>query len=223
MCGRFTLAAEPTLITEEFDIGNVYEDQYSASYNIAPSQNILTVINDGHVNRAGYLRWGLIPSWAKDPKIGYKLINARAETLSEKVSFKQAYKNRRCLVIADSFYEWKKVDKKKTPMRIKLKNQEVFALAGLWERWRSKEGTVIYTCTIVTTSPNLFMKDIHDRMPVILSKEAQKTWLTPTIDDPQILNSLLQPFSPEEMLAYKVSSEVNSPNNDSPSLIAPIV
>ncbi|MDE5413599.1 SOS response-associated peptidase [Alkalihalobacterium chitinilyticum] len=223
MCGRFTLAADPSLLKERFDIVNDFDDQYSARYNIAPSQPILTVINDGEVNRAGFLRWGLIPSWAKDPKIGYKLINARAETLAEKASFKHAYKQRRCLVIADSFYEWKKVDKKKVPVRIKLKREDVFAMAGLWERWNSPDGNVIYSCTIVTTSPNWFMKDIHDRMPVILTKETERVWLHKQIEDPDVLDEMLQPFPPEEMEAYEVSTEVNSPKNDSPSLITPVV
>ncbi|OLO29019.1 hypothetical protein BTR23_16735 [Alkalihalophilus pseudofirmus] len=223
MCGRFTLTADPSLLRDEFEIANEFETQYTHRYNIAPSQNILSIINDGHVNRAGYLRWGLIPSWAKDSKIGYKLINARAETLAEKASFKHAYKKRRCMVIADSFYEWKKVHKNKVPMRIKLVNHDVFAMAGLWERWHSQEGNIIYSCTIVTTSPNLFMKDIHDRMPVILTKDAQDVWLNPSIEDPTILNTVLHPFPAHEMEAYEVSTEVNSPKNDSPALITPVV
>ncbi|WP_216828605.1 SOS response-associated peptidase [Alkalihalobacterium elongatum] len=223
MCGRFTLSADPSLLKERFEIVNDFEDQYAVRYNIAPSQNILTVINDGQDNRAGYLRWGLIPSWAKDPKIGYKLINARAETLAEKPSFKQAYKKRRCLVIADSFYEWKKVKNKKVPVRIKLKQEGVFAMAGLWERWKSTDDNIIYSCTIITTSPNLFMKDIHDRMPVILTKETEKVWLHNKIEDPHTLDDILQPYPPEEMEAYQVSTEVNSPKNDSPTLINPLV
>ncbi|WP_394239455.1 SOS response-associated peptidase [Niallia oryzisoli] len=224
MCGRFTLSASFPKIIDRFAIEAAIEEElYSASYNIAPSHSVLSVINDGRRNRLGYLKWGLIPSWAKDEKVGFKLINARAETLAEKPSFREAYTNRRCLVIADSFYEWKRQDQKnKTPMRIKLKSDALFAMAGLWERWKSPEGKTIYSCTVITTTPNDLVKDIHDRMPVILKREDEQTWLDPTIRTPQELNRLLTPLPEGLIEAYEVSSLVNSPKNNSPQLIQKI-
>lgn len=221
MCGRFTIFANFTDIMNRFDIeAGIQEELYKPSYNVAPSNSVLSVINDGSKNRLGYLRWGLVPPWAKDEKIGFKMINARAETLTEKSSFRNAYQKRRCLVLADSFYEWKlNNDKSKIPMRIKLKSDELFAMAGLWERWNSPEGESIFTCTIITTSANKLIKDIHDRMPVILKPEDEKTWLDPTIHNPNELNHILKPLSEKVMEAYEVSSLVNSPKNNSAHLI----
>ncbi len=221
MCGRFTLFAEFDDILERFDIeAAIEQDLYIPSFNIAPSQSVLSVINDGRRNRLGYLRWGFVPSWAKDEKIGYKMINARSETLAEKPSFRQAFKHRRCLVIADSFYEWKKgANKTKTPMRIKLKTDQLFAMAGVWERWKSPDGNTLFSCSIITTSPNEVMKDIHDRMPVILQKEDEKKWLDPSLDDVSKVSQLLKPFAADDMEAFEVSALVNSPRNNSPNLI----
>lgn len=224
MCGRFTLFATYNEIIERFAIeAAIDEELYHPSYNIAPSHSVLAVINDGSKNRLGYLKWGLIPPWAKDEKMGYKLINARAETLEEKPSYRNALKKRRCLVIADSFYEWKRHDDKtKTPMRIKLKTNKLFSMAGLWEHWKSPNGRSIYSCTIITTSANEFMKDIHDRMPVILSKADEKTWLDPSIDEINTLNKMLKPLSEDYMEAYEISNLVNSPKNNSSTLLEPI-
>ena len=224
MCGRFTLFANFTDIMNRFDIeAGIQEELYTPNYNIAPSNSVLSVINDGTINRLGYLRWGLVPPWAKDEKVGYKMINARAETLTEKPSFRTAYQKKRCLIIADSFYEWKRSnDKTKIPMRIKLKSDELFAMAGLWEKWQSPEGKSIFTCTVITTTANELMKDIHERMPVILKPEDENIWLDPTIYDSSKLNHLLKPLSEEVMEAYEVSSLVNSPRNNSPDLIRQI-
>ncbi len=220
MCGRFTLFSTYETIMERFHIESAFdEDDYQISYNIAPSQRIVTVINDGSKNRLGYLRWGLIPSWAKDEKIGYKLINARSETLAEKPSFRKAYQKKRCLIVADSYYEWKKTPERKIPMRIKLKSGEPFGLAGLWEAWNSPEGQAIYTCTIITTPSNELTSSIHDRMPVILNPEDEQNWLDPSIHDSHLLNQYLRPFSPELMEAFEVSTDVNSPKNNSERLI----
>ncbi|WNS74134.1 SOS response-associated peptidase [Bacillus sp. DTU_2020_1000418_1_SI_GHA_SEK_038] len=221
MCGRFTLTASFEQIIDRFDIEQfIEEDLLSPNYNVAPSQSVLSVINDGSKNRLGFLRWGLIPSWAKDEKIGYKLINARAETLNEKPSFRQAYRSRRCLVIADSFYEWKRHDDKtKIPMRIKLKSDQLFAMAGLWEQWKSPQGKSVFTCSVITTAPNELVKDIHDRMPAILKPEDEKTWLDRTITDTSKLDHLLKPLKPDLMETYEVSSLVNSPKNNSVDLI----
>ncbi|ATH94568.1 SOS response-associated peptidase [Bacillus glycinifermentans] len=221
MCGRFTLFSNYETIIDRFDIGQtIPEEEYRPSYNIAPSQEILAVINDGTVHRLGYLRWGLIPPWSKDEKVGYKMINARAETLSEKPAFRKPLMSRRCIIPADGFYEWKRIDsKRKQPMRIKLKSDDLFSFAGLWDRWRSPGGEPVYTCTIITTTPNAFMADIHDRMPAILTRDHEKEWLNPRQQDAERLKRLLQPYSSDEMEAYEVSLLVNSPQNNSVDVI----
>ncbi|MCD1160869.1 SOS response-associated peptidase [Peribacillus frigoritolerans] len=222
MCGRFTLFTDIEEIKERFDIQGSFDEEYQFSYNIAPSQSVLSVINDGVRNRLGYLRWGLIPFWAKDEKAGYKMINARAETIAEKASFRNAYKKKRCLIIADSFYEWKKTPERKIPMRIKLKNNAPFGMAGLWESWKSPEGISIYSCSVITTVPNELMTSIHDRMPVILKPEDEKDWLNPSINDPAYLQQYLKSFDSEQMEAFEVSTDVNSTKNNSPNLIQQI-
>ncbi|MDV7764819.1 SOS response-associated peptidase [Peribacillus sp. CSMR9] len=222
MCGRFTLFTDIEEIKDRFDIQGSFDEEYQFSYNIAPSHSVLSVINDGARNRLGYLRWGLIPFWAKDEKVGYKMINARAESIAEKASFKNAYKKKRCLIIADSFYEWKKEPERKIPMRIKLKNHAPFGMAGLWESWKSREGINIYSCSVITTVPNELMTSIHDRMPVILKPEDEKDWLNPSINDPAYLQQYLKSFDPEQMEAFEVSTDVNSTKNNSPNLIQQI-
>lgn len=224
MCGRYTLTATMEQIMDRFDIqAFLDEENFVPNYNIAPSQNVLAIINDGNSNRMGFLKWGLIPPWAKDPSIGNKLINARAETISEKTSFRHAFKNKRCLIIADGFYEWKRnSDHSKTPMRIKLKSDSLFGMAGIWEQWKSPNGKSVFTCSIITTTPNELMIDIHNRMPVILKREDEKAWLDPTIKDTKLLKEFLVPFDPNQMEAYQVSSLVNSPKNNSIELIQKI-
>jgi putative SOS response-associated peptidase YedK len=224
MCGRFTLTANVDQLIDRFDIEFfLQEEEYNPSYNVAPSQSVLAVINDGAQNKMGFLRWGLIPPWAKDMSIGYKMINARAETLIDKPSFRNAYKKKRCLIVADSFYEWKRIDSKtKIPMRIKLKSNELFSMAGLWENWKSPDGKSIYSCSVITTSPNALVQDIHDRMPVILKPDDEKYWLDPSITDTTKLNPLLKPLDHALMEAYEVSPLVNSPKNNSIELIQKI-
>lgn len=221
MCGRFTLTATVDQLIDRFDIEYFLEQEnFQPSYNIAPSQSVLAVINNGRHNKMGFLRWGLIPPFAKDISIGNKMINARSETLLEKPSFRTAYKKKRCLIIADSFYEWKRLDeKKKIPMRIKLKSEELFAMAGLWENWKSPEGKSIFSCTVITTTPNKLVGDIHDRMPVILRPEDEKIWLDPMINDTHLLEQLMGPLDENLMEVYEVSSLVNSPKNNSIELI----
>lgn len=221
MCGRFTLVSDMDLILHRFNVAYAGVD-HIPRYNIAPSQSVLAIISDGKERRIGQLRWGLIPFWAKDAKIGYKMINARAETVAEKVSFKHPFKRQRCLIPADSFYEWKQENGKKVPMRIRLKNGEPFAFAGLWSRWVSPEGEEIHSCTIITTRPNELVKNIHDRMPVILRPEDEDMWLDRTIQEPEFLQQLLKPYEADRMEAYQVSTTVNSPKNDSPECIKPI-
>lgn len=220
MCGRYALYADYATILERFGIEEsaVGETEYSPSYNIAPSQRVLAVVNDGVKNRLGYLKWGLVPPWAKDQKIGSKMINARAETAAEKPSFRHAFKKKRCLVIADAFYEWQRTDEGKIPMLVRLKSGKPFAFAGLWETWQSPEGEIVNSCTILTTQANGLMGTIHDRMPVMLSEEGEKLWLDPE-QDPRILEELLKPFDSEEMEAFEVSDAVNSPKHNGPELI----
>lgn len=224
MCGRFTLTATIEQIMDRFDIQSFLdEENYAPSYNIAPSHSVLAVINDGKSNRMGFLKWGFIPPWAKDMSIGNKMINARAETLSEKPSFQNAFKKKRCIIIADSFYEWKREDEKtKTPMRIKLKTDNLFAMAGIWENWKSPVGRSVYSCSVITTKPNKLMKDIHDRMPVILKPEDENKWLDPSISNTNFLNQLLMPFDENQMEAYQVSPLVNSPKNNTIEIIQKI-
>lgn len=221
MCGRYSLFTDYAVLIDRFHIedATVAEEEYLASYNVAPSQQVMAVVNDGNKNRLGKLRWGLIPPWAKDAKIGYKMINARSETAAEKPSFRNAFKKKRCLVVADSFYEWRRKDGEKTPMRIKLKTGEPFAFAALWESWQSPDGQTINSCSILTTGPNDLMESIHDRMPVILTKEGEKIWLDPNEEDIETLKALLKPYNADDMEAYQVSEEVNSPKNNKPELI----
>ena len=218
MCGRYTLITDMDMLQARFSFERV-DLGLAPSFNVAPTQQVLTVVNDGE-NHARYMRWGLIPSWAKDASIGSRMINARAETLAEKPSFRSAFKRRRCLVLADSFYEWKKTGSGKTPMRIMLRSGEPFAFAGIWESWTNPDDERVLSCTIVTAEPNSFMESIHDRMPVILSREAEAVWLDQSIEDTAMLGSLLVPYADEELDAYEVPTLVNSPSNNSPELIA---
>lgn len=217
MCGRFTLFAEPNEIISRFNVSNGIAD-YKKRYNIAPSQTVLVVINDGNENRAVYFRWGLIPHWAKETKIGYKMINARAETLNEKPTFKHPFRRQRCIIPADGFYEWKNTPTGKQPYRITLKTSEIFGFAGLWDRWE-KDGQEIHSCTIITTEPNELMSQIHNRMPVILNRDDEQIWLNNKLDDTDFLRTLLKPYNAQEMEVYPVSTLVNSPKNNDPSLI----
>lgn len=222
MCGRFTLTLEPGELREAFP-GVEIPGAMTPRYNIAPSQPVAVIPNDGK-NKLDFFVWGLIPSWAKDPAIGNRMINARAETLAEKPSFRAAYRRRRCLVLADGFYEWRKEpgSKPKTPMYIQMESKEPFAFAGLWEIWHSADGSEVRSCNIITTEPNGLVKQIHNRMPVVLPKEAYQLWLAPEEKDPSELQGLLAPFPAAEMMAYPVSRTVNSPANDGPECVEPI-
>lgn len=222
MCGRFTLTADPNDLREAFPWLNIPRP-VEPRYNIAPSQPVAVVANDGK-NTLDYFVWGLIPSWAKDPAIGSRMINARSETLIEKPSFRNAFRRRRCLILADGFYEWKASEgkKSKTPMYIQLKDGKPFALAGLWEIWNAPDASRILSCTIITTQPNSFLKDIHDRMPVILPESAYQTWLDAKELNPASLQPLLQPYPAEMMSAYEVSTLVNSPANEVKECILPV-
>jgi putative SOS response-associated peptidase YedK len=222
MCGRLTLTATADEILEQFSIINSVNFPYEANYNIAPSQKIAAIVGSPKGNRIGQLRWGLIPSWASDEKIGYKMINARSETLLEKRSFKNLITRRRCALLADGFYEWKATSEGKKPYRITLANEKPFLMAGLWDRWSNDEGIEINSCTIITTSANRLLSEVHDRMPVILTNETEKTWLNPKIDISETYTDVLQPYSSESMTMYEVSQLVNSPKNNKLECMLPV-
>ena len=222
MCGRFTLTIDPLHLQEAFPWA-VIPDTLVPRFNISPSQPVAVIPNTGD-NTLSMYRWGLIPSWSKDASIGERMINARSETLAEKPSFRNAYRRRRCLILADGFFEWKQSPSMKTkqPIYIKLKAAQPFAFAGLWELWSAPDGSEIHSCTIITTQPNSLLEPIHNRMPVILSPKSYNQWLTPNDMLPTQLNELLVSYPADEMIAYPVSKLVNSPQNDSPELINPI-
>jgi putative SOS response-associated peptidase YedK len=220
MCGRYALTADPQAIQAEFNLKSM-PAEFAPRYNIAPTQPVAVITNDDPETLT-FHRWGLIPSWAKDMSGASRMINARAETIDEKPSFRTALKRRRCIIPADGFFEWQHQDKLKIPMFIHLKGQPVFGLAGLWEIWQSPEGEEIRSCTIITTEANTFAKNFHERMPVILNREDYSTWLTPGEMTPLALKPLLKPFDADKMTAYEVSKLVNSPGNDTPDIIRPV-
>lgn len=218
MCGRFTLTPSAEQIEARFGVPLL--QPYQPRYNIAPTQEILALISDAQGRHIESLRWGLIPHWAKDPKIAQKLINARAETLFEKPSFRDAVKRRRCLIIADGFYEWRQTPQgKKIPVYVRLKSQEPFGFAGLWESWNFPDGQILKTCTIITTEPNELIKPIHNRMPVIVPKEYEGLWLDPSPKARSELERVLRPYRAEELELFDVSAAVNSPSTDGPECI----
>ncbi|MCM3716067.1 SOS response-associated peptidase [Alkalihalobacillus oceani] len=220
MCGRFTLTATKGTLQEQFSLPF---PEFTPNYNVAPSQQILAIVSGGNEKKAGFLHWGLVPSWAKDKKIGYKMINARSETLDEKPAFKRLLSRRRCLIPADGFYEWKREDdgKTKQPFRITIGNGQLFTFAGLWDKWRTEEEEY-FSCTIITTKPNQLMESIHDRMPVILEGDDQDIWLNKDIEDKHILKNILNPYDANNMSAYPVSTLVNNPRNNNEACIDPL-
>ena len=220
MCGRYSLIADLGELAPRFESDGNWLNLKS-SYNVAPTQEVLTVVG-GESRRAGYMRWGLIPSWAKDPSIGSRMINARAETVAEKPAFRTALRRRRCLVLADGFYEWQRVGRAKRPMRVVMRSGEPFAFAGLWETWRDPEGKIVPSCTIITTEANDLLRPIQGRMPVILSRDDEDFWLDGGESDPTALADVLKPYPADAMEAYEVSSLVNSYVNDGPEVIEPV-
>jgi putative SOS response-associated peptidase YedK len=223
MCGRFTLTLDPAQLREAFP-GIFIPDELKPRYNIAPSQPVAVIPNTGE-DKLDFFIWGLIPSWAKDPAIGNRLINARAETLVEKPSFRSAFKRRRCLILSDGFFEWKPDGngKIKTPYYIRLKSGQPFAFAGLWEIWTPPDGSEVRSCTIITTTPNELTGAIHNRMPAILAPGAYEDWLDSEEQKPEKLSALLKPYPASEMSAYPVSKMVNAPQNDLPEVVKPAV
>ena len=217
MCGRFVRKRSASSVAADFGVDEVVDD-LQPSFNIAPTHDVAVIVNGGAL-RLVAMRWGLVPSWATDPAIGSKLINARAESLGEKAAFKEAFKRRRCLIVADGFYEWQKVGKDKSPLLIRLKSDRPFAFAGLYETWTPPWGEPMTTCTIITTEPNDLVRPIHNRMPAILPRKLESLWLEETARDREWLMDMLAPYPAEQMEAFPVSSLVNSVKNDAPGLI----
>jgi putative SOS response-associated peptidase YedK len=222
MCGRFTLIAPGEEVAELFELPET--PPLSPRFNIAPTQPIaaVRVSSKSGERELTHFHWGLIPRWAKDPSIGSRMINARSETAAEKPSFRVAFKYRRCLVPADGFYEWQKVNGRKQPVRIQINEGDVFAIAGLWEHWSNKDGSEIESCTLLTTDPNELLRPIHNRMPVIIAPEDYELWLDPAVQDRDEIHHLLQPFPSDLMNHYPVSTHVNNPRNEDPRCIEPL-
>jgi putative SOS response-associated peptidase YedK len=222
VCGRFTLRKPGAILAEWFNLPEV--PAWAPRYNIAPSQLVATVLRtaDESTRRLRVYRWGLIPSWAKDPRIGDRMINAQAETAATKPSFRAAFRRRRCLVLADGFYEWQVLGRRKQPFYVGMRDECPFAFAGLWEHWESQAGEAIDSCTLLTMEPNELIRSFHHRMPVILDKQDYDLWLDPAIQDPETLQPLLRPYPAEAMTAYPVSTLVNNPRNDIPECITPL-
>ena len=218
MCGRYSLVASIAELGDRFGFDGA-DAAYSPSYNVAPTQGVLTVVAENEARRAVRMRWGLIPSWAGEASIGSRMINARAETVAEKPSFRTALRRRRCLVLADGFYEWRRTSAGKHPMRITMASGEPFAFAGLWDTWRDPQDETVISCTIITTVANDLLRPIHDRMPVILPRGAEEFWLDHDVREPEVLREVLIPYTPDALAAYEVSTLVNSPANDGPELI----
>lgn len=221
MCGRYTITIDPETAREDLGLAQMPAD-YQPRYNVAPTQPVAVVANTGE-RKAEWMRWGLIPFWAKDPAIGSRLINARSETITEKPAFKNAFLKRRCLVLADGFYEWKKgagAKGRAQPYYFKRADGKPFAFAGLWEFWRSPEGEDVRSCTIITTEANGLVKPVHERMPVMLSGDALWAWLGE--GQPDDLLELLKPYPEKEMASFPVSTLVNRPELDIPDLVMPI-
>lgn len=225
MCGRYVLSILPDALVEMFGLGRLETPETEAElglprYNIAPTQSVAVTLGESP-DALSAVKWGLIPSWAKDATIGSQLINARGETIAEKPAFRAAFKRRRCVVYASGFYEWRKEDptgKIKTPLYIQLKSAEAFAMAGLWEVWKSPEGVLRRTCTIVTTEPNELLASVHNRMPVILPAEARAIWLDPEAPLDAV-GSVVRSYPAADMRFHEVSRRVNTPRNEDPTLI----
>ncbi len=220
MCGRYSLVASLGELARRFEFDGDWLT-FESAYNIAPTQDVLTVVG-GETRRGGFMRWGLVPWWAKDLSIGSRMINARAETVADRPAFREALKGRRCLVLADGFYEWQRAGTRKRPMRVVMRTGEPFAFAGLWSTWKDPDGNRIPSCAVITTEANDLLRPIHDRMPVVLPRDMEEFWLDPAVDDPDLLASVLTPHPGEAMKVYEVSELVNSAANDGPEIIEPL-
>jgi putative SOS response-associated peptidase YedK len=223
MCGRYRLSRRKQLVEEYFDTASGEED-WVPRYNIAPTQLVPVIRQNAKepIRHLSLMRWGLIPSWAKDSSVAARMINARAETASTKPAFRDALKSRRCLVPADGFYEWMRTDKAKQPYCFEISNGELFAFAGIWERWKDPSGNWIKTCSILTTTPNAVTTAVHDRMPVILDQDSYESWLDPRMTNVSAASELLKPYDARLMRCYPLSTRVNSVANDDEECSRPV-
>lgn len=227
MCGRYRLSKTEKYLLEHFGVRSREDFEWKPRYNIAPTDQVAVIRQDRNepVRTISSMRWGLIPYWAKDASIGAKMINARAESLIDKPAFKDAIERRRCLVPADAFYEWKKTSDGshivRKPFLIRMKDDEAFAFAGIWDRWTSPDGKIVLSVSILTTDANPLVRDVHDRMPVIVPREHYDLWLDPAFRDVKALEDILKPFPASEMEKLAVSNRVNSVKNDDPECAAP--
>jgi putative SOS response-associated peptidase YedK len=223
MCGRYRLSRRKQLVEEYFGTDSS-EDDWDPRYNIAPTQSVLVIRQHPAepIRKLSLLRWGLIPSWAKDPSVGAGMINARSETAAMKPAFREALQSRRCLLPADGFYEWQWTGKTRQPYCFEVSNGEMFAFAGLWDRWQSPSGTVFETCSILTTTPNAVTSTVHDRMPVILAPESYDLWLDPKMKNLDAASELLKPFDARLMRCYPVSTRLNQVQNDDEECAKPV-
>ena len=221
MCGRFRLGKGREALKKHFAVES--EVDWDPRYNIAPTQDVATIRQDREtpVRTLSLMRWGLIPNWSQDASVGARMINARVETAADLPAFREALKSRRCLVAADGFYEWKRLGKEKQPYCFSLQDDGIFGFAALWDKWRSPAGKMVETCSILTTSANSLVRDVHDRMPVILSREAYDLWLDPGFTRREGILELLQPLSADAMRKYAVSARVNDVKNEDAECAAP--
>jgi putative SOS response-associated peptidase YedK len=217
MCGRFAQRTDPKRLAKWFGVEEVPE--LEPRYNIAPTQEITAVRETEDGREMVFYKWGLIPSWAKDTSMGARLINARSETVREKPAFRQSFKQRRCIIPADGFYEWQRTEGRKQPFFFQMRDESPFGFAGLWEQWKGEEGQVINSCTILTTAANEVLKPVHDRMPVILHPDDYSLWLDHDTRKLEMVEDLLRPYPAEEMASYPVSTLINSPRSQGERLI----
>jgi putative SOS response-associated peptidase YedK len=220
MCGRYTLVKTIEEVKDRFAVSDV-QSRYSMRWNAAPSQNLPVITNSNHEELSFY-RWGLVPSWSKDLSVGFQTINARIESIFEKPAFQYAIQHQRCLVIADGYYEWKTIGKDKIPYYIKFENHQMFALAGIWETWKSQKGELIYSFSIVTIPSISKLQEIHDRMPIILTKEDEINWISEHKITQNQLDEYMKKSQNQNLMAYTVGKKVNSAETDSPDLILPV-
>lgn len=217
MCGRFTQRSDSKQLAKAFEVGEV--PSVEARYNVAPTQDVLAVYEPGDGREAAFFKWGLVPSWAKDKSMGARLINARSETVAEKPAFRQAFKQRRCIIPADGFYEWQRRGEGKQPFFFRMRDDRPFGFAGLWERWQGESGEVINSCAILTTEANEVLRPVHDRMPVILHPDDYEMWLDVDARKLDLVREMLRPYPAREITGYPVGTSVNSLRNQGAKLV----